>query len=78
MTRSQRLRRTVRWAVWAPLTLAVVALIGVQVSAALDSPNLPACETEDAPGPCYWDASACGNHQGQSFTRVGDVVTYLP
>jgi hypothetical protein len=29
--------------------------------------SLP-CVTEDAPGPCYWDASTHGNGEGRSFT----------
>lgn len=30
-------------------------------------PALP-CATEDAEGPCYWDADVRGNGTGQSFT----------
>jgi hypothetical protein len=26
------------------------------------------CVTEDSDGPCYWDASVRGNHEGRSFT----------
>lgn len=29
--------------------------------------NLPLCVTEDAPGPCYWDADTRGNGEGMSF-----------
>lgn len=32
------------------------------------SPTLSACPTEDAPGPCRWDATVQGNGAGQSFT----------
>lgn len=28
---------------------------------------LPDCPTEDATGPCFWDATARGNHRGESF-----------
>jgi len=30
------------------------------------------CQTEDAEGPCYWDARVQGNGQGQSFTVTAD------
>lgn len=29
--------------------------------------NYPACATEDAQGPCYWDADTMGNGHGMSF-----------
>jgi hypothetical protein len=29
--------------------------------------RLPACSTEDDPGPCFWDASSRGNGDGRSF-----------
>lgn len=32
------------------------------------SPETTACATEDAPGPCHWDATEQGNGTGQSFT----------
>lgn len=35
------------------------------------------CVTEDAPGPCYWDATVRGNGLGDSFTVAADgTVTY--
>ena len=38
----------------------------------------PPCTTEDAPGPCYWDARERGNGQGTSFVvDADDVVTYV-
>jgi len=38
----------------------------------------PPCTTEDAPGPCYWDARERGNGQGTSFVvDADDVVTYI-
>jgi hypothetical protein len=40
--------------------------------------ELPACATEDATGPCFWDASVDGNGAGQSFTvDATGIVTYL-
>lgn len=35
------------------------------------------CVTEDAAGPCYWDADERGNGEGRSFVVDGDVVTYI-
>jgi len=29
--------------------------------------NLAPCQFEDGPGPCYWDATTQGNHQGRSY-----------
>lgn len=29
--------------------------------------GVPACATEDAAGPCYWDATSRGNGDGESF-----------
>lgn len=43
-----------------------------------DTHTLPACATEDAAGPCYWDADTQGNGEGRSFVVVNDEVTYLP
>lgn len=38
----------------------------------------PPCLTEDAAGPCYWDADTMGNGIGQSFTVDADgTVTYV-
>ncbi len=37
----------------------------------------PPCATEDAPGPCHWDASKRGNGAGQSFYVIDGVVTHL-
>lgn len=40
-------------------------------------PSLPACQYEDGPGPCYWDAQTRGNGKGRSFTMDADgEVTY--
>ncbi len=66
-------------------TLAVVMMLAGLVTGALvqwapdPAPDIPPCATEDAPGPCYWDADERGNGQGRSFTvDEHDVVTYLP
>lgn len=42
--------------------------------------NMPSCVTEDAPGPCYWDADTRGNGMGMSFivTERGDVIYLIP
>jgi len=32
----------------------------------------PACDFEDSPGPCYWDAQNRGNGKGLSFTVDAD------
>lgn len=35
------------------------------------------CPTEDAPGPCYWNAAINGNGEGRSFTvDATQHVTY--
>lgn len=31
--------------------------------------GMRACASEDAPGPCFWDATKRGNHLGRSFVR---------
>lgn len=37
------------------------------------------CATEDAPGPCVWDADSWGNGEGQSFWVDSEGgVHYLP
>ena len=33
----------------------------------LVSPEVRACQYEDSPGPCHWDASKQGNGEGTSF-----------
>ena len=39
----------------------------------------PVCPTEDATGPCVWDAHRDGNGTGTSFTVDDDgTLTYLP
>lgn len=57
----------------AVVTLATVAwLVACGIVAVTDatddlSRDYPPCITEDAPGPCYWDAPNRGNGIGQSF-----------
>jgi hypothetical protein len=49
----------------------------IEQSQPLDREALvPPCATEDAPGPCYWDADTMGNGEGKSFTvdRFGNVT----
>lgn len=52
------------------LILAVASLVG--------SPLQP-CASEDTEGStaCYWDASARGNGQGQSFIWTGSTTVLL-
>lgn len=38
--------------------------------------SLPACENEDGPGPCVWDAGTEGNGVGSSFYIGADFCTY--
>jgi len=73
---------------WAPVWIPVVwhALTDpffdmahhvIEQSQPLDREALvPPCATEDAPGPCYWDADTMGNGEGKSFTvdRFGNVT----
>lgn len=41
-------------------------------------PAIAPCATEDAAGPCYWNAAARGNGTGESFTvDAAGAVTYL-
>lgn len=40
--------------------------------------TLPACATEDDPGPCAWDATRQGNGVGRSFVVIEDRTYYLP
>lgn len=58
------------------LAFVVVALVAAPVRA----PSVPPCPTEDAPGPCVWDAHTQGNGQGDSFMvlRDGSVVYLIP
>ena len=60
-----------------PVVVALVAaLAGFGTGAAFDAlagPGpIPACVTEDAPGPCRWDATEQGNGTGRSFTIHSD------
>lgn len=38
------------------------------ITTAAAAAGIPDCETEDAPGPCRWDAAAAGDGVGSSFT----------
>lgn len=52
-----------------------VLVIAVTVSVLVHRPSTPAwapagyaaCELEDSPGPCYWNADTMGNGTGTSF-----------
>jgi len=61
------------------LALTIGALVaGYLTGQASAAPGLPSCQSEDAPGPCYWDATRDGNGTGRSFVVVDGQVTYLP
>lgn len=55
-------------AVLAALLLAVLVIaLGIPALSAHGARGLHPCVTEDAPGPCRWDASTQGNGMGESF-----------
>ena len=63
----------------ASLFVAALALLIGQANQPRDITDLPACQYEDTPGPCYWDAAAQGNGQGDSFwVDANQEVHYLP
>lgn len=69
----------VGWSVLAFSLLCLgLALIGLHgAGAPAPSATMPACATEDSPGPCRWDATVHGNGQGRSFTVDEDgTITY--
>lgn len=43
-----------------------VVVVGVQSTA---HATIPACQYEDSPGPCKWDAAKQGNGKGTSFVN---------
>lgn len=57
--------------------LAAILAGGAQATGYADHTRLAwkPCASEDAPGPCVWDARHRGNGVGQSFlvTRTGEV-----
>lgn len=59
--------------------LAIGFITGMAIPA--DAPEYtryPPCATEDAPGPCYWDAQVQGNGEGRSFlVHANGTVQYL-
>lgn len=59
------------------LTAGAVVGMAVPAQAPQETRYLP-CATEDAPGPCYWDAQIMGNGEGRSFLVHEDgTVQYL-
>lgn len=62
------------------LLLALGAAIGWWISPGRgieQQAGLPACQYEDGPGPCYWDAKTRGNGTGRSFVIDSDgTVVY--
>lgn len=62
------------------LTIAMFFSLGAYVGHTLADTHspLPACATEDAAGPCIWDATTQGNGHGRSFIVIDNEVTYLP
>jgi len=49
------------------LTLAILAGVMRGPAPAARAAGVPACQQEDGPGPCFWDAGTSGNGQGDSF-----------
>ncbi|MFB7890360.1 hypothetical protein ACFCZ3_20140 [Cellulosimicrobium cellulans] len=45
-------------------------------SATAEPSPIPACETEDADGPCLWDATTAGLAAGESFYVMPDGVVH--
>lgn len=45
----------------------VVAVALALTCATVGAVAPPTCASEDAPGPCVWDAQTQGNGQGRSF-----------
>lgn len=85
MTTMNALRRTLR-----TLTVTTAALAGVAMGMTMHTTDevsvstvaaprmVTMCATEDAPGPCVWDAGRQGNGKGRSFVRGADQrVRYL-
>lgn len=56
-------------------------LVGCGIVATDDThpaPTFAPCVTEDAPGPCYWNADTRGNGHGHSFIVMPDqTLIYL-
>lgn len=50
---------------------------GSQGTPSITMLTMDPCPTEDAPGPCYWNAAVQGNGEGRSFTvDATQHVTY--
>lgn len=62
----------------AAATLAIVAATTGTAYAAITAQPKPLkpCPTEDAPGPCVWDATHMGNGTGQSFIVLPVTANY--
>ena len=59
------------------LALATIAAFIAVTGTACVTPSIPPCTTEDAQGPCYWDAATMGNGIGQSFVVTAeDEILY--
>ena len=72
--------RTTRRAMAELVALSAVLVVGAVALIATDhtpdaAPQVPPCATEDAAGPCHWDATTQGNGRGQSFTVLTDGTT---
>ena len=52
--------------------LAAAALFALPAACNYAQHGMTPCPTEDAPGPCYWDAAQMGNEAGYSFTVTAD------
>lgn len=51
------------------MKIALGVAIGILLTIGAQAATTP-CASEDSTGPCYWNASERGNHEGHSFVRV--------
>lgn len=77
---ARKARPVARVAVWGTLITGAVLIMGLDTPPTDAAPaTIPACATEDAAGPCTWDATEQGNGTGESFTVDTDgTVTPEP
>lgn len=71
MTRTARTARTARRQSFRAVASGIIGtllLFGLSAACGTTEPAPKPCATEDAPGPCRWDADVQGNGTGQSFT----------
>ena len=63
------------------LLIAAAAFVATMAARTVSTPtpwaHLPACKSEQATQPCYWDARANGNGLGTSFYNEGGKRHYI-